>query len=364
LRSSKSVPARLVVVLVGISVALGGAVGCTSELEATDLPADPTGDWDEPEDELPADPADPVEVPPDTSDEEPHPAEKWALDRFGVRKVYPTIAGGREWFLPTNAEVANPEWDPNAGHRGTFVRTSEAGVFRLRGGPRLPVKAPAGKAWFRNMEVTAYYRYRASLPEAEQQSPYDMYGFQILVRGEMHRTGTVSASVINGGVAPPAGTVAGPGYPFRAGTSVNAHCLGASMHGFIDVNGRARFKKELSHTEGYSAERAPAFPFGGPIPRNRWFGYKMVVRNLPGDTGVHLESWIDVNGDGVWRKVTETNDTGGWIGQDAHLDGCSAAPFRYSAGTRITWAGPVVLFRMDNIEADIKSLSVREIAAL
>jgi hypothetical protein len=144
-------------------VALAGGVGCTAEV----VPEDPTGDWDEPEYEAPADPSEPVVEPADPITDEPAaPAEKWALDRFGVRKVYPTISGGREWFLPANAEVANPEWDPNAGHRGTFVKTSEPGVFRLRGGPRLPVKAPAGKAWFRNMEVTAYYRYRESLPEA------------------------------------------------------------------------------------------------------------------------------------------------------------------------------------------------------
>ena len=47
--------------------------------------------------------AEPIEIPDGTGDPEPAPVEKWALDRFGVRKVYPTVSGGREWFLPGTA---------------------------------------------------------------------------------------------------------------------------------------------------------------------------------------------------------------------------------------------------------------------
>src|SRR5689334_19963179 len=34
-----------------------------------------------------------------------------ALDPFGVRKLYPTLAGGREWFLPADAQTPSNEWN-------------------------------------------------------------------------------------------------------------------------------------------------------------------------------------------------------------------------------------------------------------
>ncbi len=43
---------------------------------------------------------------------------------------------------------------------------------------------------------------------------------------------------------------------------------------------------------------------------------------------------------------------------------CAAAPFKYKRDQIVSWAGPNVLFRFDNVEADVKWFSVREIAAL
>jgi hypothetical protein len=349
---------------------------CIGSIDPAPPPGEGGDDWEEPE---PVDPVlddaavstpDPIDAgvaaaepdataAPPPGDDGP---DATATDRFGVRKVYPTISGVREWFLPADAERANPEWSPSNGDRGRLVRTDEAGVFRVRGGPRLPVKSPSGRAWFRNVEVTAYYRYRSSLPPAEQQNPTNTFGYQILVRGEAHRTGTIAGNRINDGVPPPAGTVAGPGYPFGNAT-VNAHCLAASLHGYVDIDGRVRFKKEVSHTAGYTGERARVSPFGGRVPTGRWFGTKYVVRNL-GSRGVHMELWMDLDASGQWRKVTESDDTGGWRAEDGGVDDCAAAPFRYAPDQRITWAGPSVLFRFDNIETDVRWLSVREIAPL
>jgi hypothetical protein len=349
------------------------AVACVGSVEPAP-PDDNGSDWEEPEPDDPA-PSDdaavtvpaPVDAgapvdPPPPGDDEAAPPDSSAVDRFGVRKVYPTVGGGREWFLPADAEKANPEWSPSNGARGALVRTGEAGVFRVRGGPRLPVKSPAGKAWFRNVEVTAYYRYRSSLPPAEQQSPTNTFGYQLLVRGEQHRTGTIAGNRINDGVPPPRGTVAGPGYPFGSAT-VNAHCVAASLHGYVDIDGRVRFKKEISHTAGYTGERGRVTPFGGDVPSGRWFGTKYVVRNL-GSRGVHMELWMDLEANGSWRKVTESDDTGGWRAEDSAVDDCAGAPFRYTPDQLVTWAGPQVLFRFDNIETDVRWLSVREIAAL
>jgi hypothetical protein len=109
---------------------------------------------------------------------------------------------------------------------------------------------------------------------------------------------------------------------------VNAACLAASLHGYVDLDGRVRFKKELSHTAGYSDARAEVTPFETDVvPREQWFGYKLIVRNRDGDRGVHLEAWIDFEANNVWKKVTETNDTGDWNARDAGLDDCDGGSF-------------------------------------
>jgi hypothetical protein len=334
-----------------IAIVLALTAGCAGDIEPYEI--------DEAEPDL-----DDGQMPGDEPDGDPDAELAPAgTDAFGVRKLYPSVAGGREWRLPANGHVATNEWSPSNGSRGTLKATNEPGVFRTRGGPRFPVTSPQGKAWFRNVEVTSYYRMRAKLTGADEISPLGNYGFQLIVRGERHLTGTVSASSINRGVAPPAATVAGPGYPFNGG-SVNAHCLAASYHTNINVDGRVLFKKEISHTGGYTGGRNTVRPFasGGAMPMNRWFGIKYVVRNSSGGGAVRMETWLDVNATGQWAKVGETTDQGGWTGTS--LDGCGAAPFHYAADQIITWAGPSVLFRFDNIEADVKWLSVREIAPL
>ena len=74
-------------------------------------------------------------------------------------------------------------------------------------------------------------------------SPLGNYGYQLLVRGELHRSGTVAGSSINGGVPPPSGTKAGPGYPDLRG---NVASLEANL---------AAAKKALAEKPA-----APAYP--------------------------------------------------------------------------------------------------------
>ena len=80
-------------------------------------------------------------------------------DPFGVRKIYPSRAMGREWYLPATAERSDGEWSPARASR----RTEEEGVFHIEGSPRLAVASPAGKPWWRNVEITGYFRLRGTL---------------------------------------------------------------------------------------------------------------------------------------------------------------------------------------------------------
>jgi hypothetical protein len=355
---------------------LAAGLGCTSVVGGPPEPAcddhAQACDPDDPaEDELAAGEAESQETASDiVIDDDPPAAElpqaaAAGNDKFGVKKLYATVGGGREWFLADDAQNSNAEWNASNGGRGKMVKTSTPGVFRVRGGPRLPVKSPSGKAWFRNVEVTGYYKLREKITGDEEMSPMGNYGYQLIVRGEFHRTGTIAANKIAGGVKPPAGTKVGPGYPFSGTGQVKAPCLAASYHTNINVDGRILFKKEVSHTAGYTGGKSTKKPFGGGAMQvGKWYGLKYVVRNVDGDAHVRMETWLDANADGNWVKVTEDTDAGGWTAQETGIDGCGAAPFKYKANQIIHWAGPMVLFRFDNVEADVKWFSVREIAPL
>jgi hypothetical protein len=271
------------------------------------------------------------------------------MDPFGVRKIHPTKAGGREWYLPENAEASDGEW----GGASAVTPTNERGVWHVSGSPRIAVSSPAGKPWWRNVELTAYYRLRAVLPNADL-TP----GFQLYARGERHTTNQVAGASLNGSRPAPAGTPTWPGYPFSG--MINGHCLGSSYKGYMDISGGMDFKKEISHTAGYTGARDTKMPFGGRVPTDQWVGFKVVIRNFANDRSVYMESWLDRAADGNWQKINEVRDTGGWSGA-ANPDGCNGAPFNYANDEIITWAGPYVNWRFDFVSVDLKWLSAREI---
>jgi hypothetical protein len=274
-------------------------------------------------------------------------------DPFGVRKIYPTRGGGREWYLPAEADRGDGEWGPGS----SVTRTSEPNVFHIEGSPRVAVSSPAGKPWWRNVEITAYYRLRGVLPNADL-TP----GYQLYARGERHIITEVAGTSVNQSRPAPPGTPTWPGYPFSG--MINGHCLGSAYKGYLDASGSMDFKKEISHTGGYTGARDTKNPFPGGVPRDKWFGFKAVIRNFSADKAVHMESWLDANADGNWRKINEVRDTGGWNGGSAALDGCTAPPFSYKVDQLVTWAGPYVNFRFDFLSTDLRWLSAREIDPL
>jgi hypothetical protein len=278
---------------------------------------------------------------------DPGPGEK---DKFGVRKIYPTKAGGREWYLPATAQQSDGEWLSGSSVTGT----PEAGVFHIQGSPRLAVSSPAGKPWWRNVELTGYFRLRGTM--AGDIAPQ----YQFYARGERHITSNVDGASINQSRPAPAGTPTMPGYPFSG--MINGHCLGTSYKGYLYMSGRVDFKKEISHTAGYTGARDGKQVPGG-VPMNGWIGFKVMIRNFNNDQAVHMESWVDAKATGEWVKMSEVRDTGGWTG-GAGLDGCDGPPFNFKQDQLITWAGPYVNFRFDNNSSDLRWLSAREIAPM
>ena len=307
-----------------------------------------------------------TETPSDASHLDAHDADAAAdatidagptVDKFGVREIEPTIAGGREWTLPDTADAPDDEWQPETND----VTKVSAGVFDTIGEDgqvRLNVHSPSGKAWWRNVEMTGYFTY-----VADHVSGGQVQHFELFARGERHSSSSLVGTDIDDGVLAPAGTATWPGYPYGS-SSVNPHCLGTAYHGNVYPTGRVLFEKEVTHTEGYADQRGE-ITGSGAAGKGTWFGMKFILRNTTAIDRVHAEVWLDKGADGTWTKVTEIDDTaGGWPASTTTLDGCTAAPYGYTPAMLLTWAGPWVTFRSDSIEVQFKWLSVREIAPI
>jgi hypothetical protein len=273
-------------------------------------------------------------------------------DVFGVRKIYPTLAGGREWLLPADATRSGGEWVPE----DTTIVPAALPAFHTSGQVRMSVVSPAGKAWWRNVEMTGYLRVTQAFGGQDQLPHWEFYA-----RGERHTANPVVASSVNLGVAAPPGTRTWPGYPFPAG-ALNPHCLGSAYHGNIYVTGRVHVEKETTHTAGYAAARGETNAGALGATSGGWFGFKFVLRNVNGGRNVVSELFLDANADGQWMDVARIEDAGDWLAPG--LDGCDAPPFRYTPSQVLDWAGPWVTFRSDAIDMDFKWLSVREIDPL
>ncbi len=281
----------------------------------------------------------------------------------GQSFVYPLAPGGREWYLPDNANRnADREFVPETKDI-TVVQTGSPTVYHTVGYGsnnqiRLNVHSPAGKAWWRNVEMTAYYRVTGV-----SGANYPQVDFEI--RGERHTSSSVTKSSINDGIAPPAGTALWKWWNSVAGTdSVVGPALGTAYHGIFYISHAsdpawAQVSKEISHPNGYTpAQRVQTTKLMPPV--GQWFGAKFVARNdAATNSRVKVELWFDANAAGTWTKVKEYIDQGGWSA--SNLDGTGAASYSIAPDQIITWAGPYARFRADNVAFDFKQWSVREI---
>jgi hypothetical protein len=290
-----------------------------------------------------------------------------------VLELYPSIPEGREWYLPDGADLnANGEFVPE--HKDiTVIQTATPTVYHTTGSGsdaqvRLNVHSPRGAAWWQDVEMTGYFRWTAIVGS---NPPH----WELEARGERHSTSAVLKGEVNDGNPPPAGTVTWPWWEaFALGNALNPHALGTAYHGNLYAQSAhvdlALFEKEIAHTDGYSLQQRGKIQAATGLPpaRNSWFGIKFVVRNRADGSAVKMELWLDPAETGTWTKISELTDQNGigndWIAGTTTMDGATAAPYSYVRNQLITWAGPFVCFRSDNLAMDFKKLSVREIDRL
>ena len=255
-------------------------------------------------------------------------------DPFGIQKIYPTKAGGEEWFMDmTDGE--DPRSNPPSLRKnsdGSFKVTSSQvryGAYTTDGYDPEKINTldhgtiaqngymQSSKDW-KNVEMTGYVKVN---------SGQSGENFAWYARGGRHT---------------------GDGNP--------EGCEGVAYKADLGYDGRTRFAKEQWHVSyDFTDHKNPMSSI-----EDKWVGFKGIMWNMVqnGQTVVKMEIWVDKNEDGKqdgpWVKVDENTDSGGWGNSGNECGGAS--------DQIITWGGPVATFRWDGAsDVDIKNFSVREI---
>jgi hypothetical protein len=239
-------------------------------------------------------------------------------DKFGIKKMYPTSEGGREWYI----DMINPKSDR------TFSITDHYNITKQTDGSwridapmvRMNVITPPGAEPWKNIEITGYAKV------VSMSSPNNTTSLDWSARGGRQNAGIP--------------------------------CEGTALHGGLHIDGSVGWKKEIWQHGGYTDERAKAKVTDSIL--GRWIGWKVVMYNINNDTAVKMESYLDNKNTNYWVKVTDLVDDGGWYAD-------SPDNIFYSANCGkakdyiIINGGPIVTFRSDYLVWDFKNLSVREI---
>ena len=257
-----------------------------------------------------------------------------SVDKFGVKEIYPTKPGGREWFI----NMSNPRQDPllDITNNVSISRQSDGSWLINNSQIRINVITPRGENPWKNIEMTGYIKVVSS-PLAGNNSGI-----------ENNNNGEETQAIE-------------PGLDwFARGTRHNdaTPCLGTALHGDIKINGSAFWKKEIWHTGGYTDARDSKNVTSSIL--GRWIGWKVIMYNIHRNAAVKMESYLDDNSNNNWKKVSDVVDNGGWFATSSKKKFSSAhcgRPRDYI----ITNSGPVATFRSDNIAWIFKDLSIREI---
>ena len=241
-----------------------------------------------------------------------------ATDKFGIKKMYPTSEGGREWYI----DMINPKSDRTFSITDNYNITKQTdGSWRIDAPMvRMNVIIPPGAEPWKNIEITGYAKV------VSMSSPNYTTSLDWSARGGRQNAGIP--------------------------------CEGTALHGGLHIDGSVGWKKEIWQHGGYTDERAKAKVTDSIL--GRWIGWKVVMYNINNDTAVKMESYLDNKNTNYWVKVTDLVDDGGWYAD-------SPDNIFYSANCGkakdyiIINGGPIVTFRSDYLVWDFKKLSVREI---
>ncbi len=266
------------------------------------------------------------------------PTPERRADEFGTLLIYPTAPGGREWFVnmqgPLDDEIVSLNSDI------TLDQQSD-GSWRVNNPEiRISVGTLPGQEEWKNIEMTGYVKIVSPIQTTDSsESSNEDKGNEDGDSLDPHLTWRARGGRHNDMVP----------------------CEGTALNSALYLDGKVSWKKEIWHTGGYTAARGVS-----EIPSsfiNKWIGWKAVMYNLENDSSsVKMESYLDINANNKWVKVSEVKDNGQW-----YADASDEEFYSVDCGKEkdyiITNSGPIATFRADNLIFDFKNLSIREIQA-
>ncbi|HJS81245.1 MAG TPA: hypothetical protein VJ742_00240 [Nitrososphaera sp.] len=267
------------------------------------------------------------------------PAYSEEQDSFGVEKIYPTAAGGNEWYV----NMDDPRDDPNFRNLGN-VQFSENpdGSWRVSADQiRMEAWSPSDEKWL-NVEITEYAKIESGSNELLQ-----MYS-----RGGHHTN--------------------------------RDQCFGSAYKARLYGDGEAAWNKEVTHP-AYAGNRGTTTATIESL-EDRWIGFKAVIYNFveDGNTYVRLESYIDDNvtdADGNlvvkndWKLASVYEDRGDWATNNSDFNS-SCKPMNKDSTQQYRQRDEIInlpggtntqniaAWRSDDLTWSFKYLSVREIDPL
>jgi hypothetical protein len=269
-------------------------------------------------------------------------------DKFGITEIHPTKENGREWYLnmnnPLNDSLLSITFEPNITRQidGSW-RISDTDSEFSNPQIRINVDTPSGKEPWRDVEMTGYIKIvsvtNSSINSTQNNST---------LPAESGPTGESEIEDI-------------AWYARGGKRNEEAPCEGTAYFGGLHPDGTVGWKKSIWWTGGYTEERFKHKVLEEEMIR-KWIGWKVIMYNIKiGNlTAVRMESYLDIDNNGNWSKVTDFVDSGGWYARTPDAEFYSAdcgKPKDYI----VINSGPIATFRADNMVLDFKDLSIREI---